>query len=216
ITSMKNIAVIDGADFAVADKPSPIMSLYNSEAKEYYYPVSASYSWLGGKLSVEFSNGSVAKIAIKPKDKYIKMTLADLTNRENVHDVQWGRYQTSITNLFGDIIGCARDTSATVNYAIGILALDDNTTGGSSDIEGSAGPNQYVIHNPDPKTISMPDSLKEGTTIPLGGDGISDVAFFAYKEPYFRFTSSNAAMVNSDGQVYIQYHSRDRSKPFQV
>ena len=216
ITSMKNIAVSNGPDFAVADKPSPIMSLYNESAKEYYYPVSASYSWLSSSLSVEFSNGSVAKISIKPKDKYIKMTLADLTNRENVDDVQWGSYQTSITNLFGDILGCARDTSATVNYAIGILALDDNTTGGLSNIEGDAGPNQYVIHNPDPKTIVMPDSLKEGTELPLGGDGHSDVAFFAYKEPYYRIVSSKAAMVNSDGQVYIQYHSRDRSRHRQV
>lgn len=216
ITSMQNVAVSGKPDFAVAGSPSPIMSLYSNAAGKYYYPVGASYSKKNEALSVEFSNGSVAKIIIQPKDKYIKMTLAGLSNRTDVDDVLWGRYQTSITNLFGDIIGCARDTSAAVNYAIGVLALDDNTIGGSSDIEGDAGPTQYVIHNPDPKTIVMPDSLKEGTEIPLGGDGISDVAFFAYKEPYYRFVASNAAMVNSKGQVYIQYHSRDRSLPREV
>lgn len=50
----------------------------------------------------------------------------------------------------------------------------------------------------------------------MGGDGISDVAFFSYKEPYFRFTSGNAAMVDSLGRVYIQYHSRNRSVPREI
>lgn len=62
----------------------------------------------------------------------------------------------------------ARDTSAAVNYAIGLLALDDNTTGGSSDIEGDTGPQQYVIHNPNPRTFTLPDSLQEGKVLPLG------------------------------------------------
>jgi hypothetical protein len=49
---------------------------------------------------------------------------------------KWGSYQTNINNLFGEIIGVARDTSERVNYAIGVLALDDNTLGGTSESVG--------------------------------------------------------------------------------
>lgn len=213
ITSMENTTVSPVRDFAIPDRPSPVMTLYNTGKKEFYYPTNAVFDNGSKILSVDFSNGSVAKIAIDAKDKYIKMTLEDLTPRNGVDDVQWGRYNTGITNLFGDIIGVARDTSATVNYAIGVLALDDNTIGGSPDVEGDAGPTQYVVHSPDPALYPLPDSLHEGQILSLGGDGISDVAFFAYKEPYYRFVVANTAMVDEKGRVYIQYHSRNRTVP---
>ena len=216
IISMQNIAVSPWREFAIEDKPSPVMSLYNSEKKEYYYPSHAAFNSQTNILTVDYPNGSVAEIAMEPKGKYIKMTLLDLSPRNGVDDVQWGRYNTNITNLFGDIIGVARDTSATVNYAIGVLALDDNTIGGSSDVEGDAGPTQYVVHSPDPKLYPLPDNLHEGQEIPLGGDGISDVAFFAYKEPYYRFVAANTAMVDEQGRVFIQYHSRNRTLPREV
>lgn len=216
VTSMRNISGGSGREFAIADKPSPVMSLYNTKEKEYYYPSSASYEDRTGRLTVQYTNGSVAEIAIQPKDKYIKMTLEKLSPRNKVDDVQWGSYYTNITNLFGDIIGVARDTSEVVNYAIGVLALDDNTIGGSSDVEGDAGPTQYVVHSPDPELYPLPTHLHEGQVLPLGGDGISDVAFFAYKEPYYRFVVANTAMVDDKGRVYIQYHSRDRSQPREI
>lgn len=216
ITSMQNTTVSPCHEFVPDDKPSPIMSLYDSKEKKYYLPSHASFNGWTNTLTVDYPNGSVAKITVKAKGKYIRMTLRDLSPRNEVDDIQWGRYQTNITNLFGDIIGVARDTSAAVNYAIGLLALDDNTIGGSSDIEGDAGPLQYVVHSPDTSLYPLPDSLYEGQVLPLGGDGISDVAFFSYKEPYFRFTSSNAAMVDEQGRVYIQYHSRNRSIPREI
>ncbi|MEY8607583.1 hypothetical protein AALM74_00170 [Parabacteroides segnis] len=216
ITSMQNTTVSPCWEFAIEDKPSPVLSLYNSGEKEYYYPSHAAFNSQTNILTVDYPNGSVAEIAMEPKGKYIKMTLLDLSPRNGVDDVQWGRYNTNITNLFGDIIGVARDTSATVNYAIGVLALDDNTIGGSSDVEGDAGPTQYVVHSPDPKLYPLPDNLHEGQEIPLGGDGISDVAFFAYKEPYYRFVAANTAMVDEQGRVFIQYHSRNRTLPREV
>lgn len=216
ITSMKNIADGSKREFAVAEKPSAVMTLYNSKTKTYYYPTKATFDKHHHTLSVAYTNGAVAKIYMEPKDKYIKMTLKDLSPRNGADDVQWGSYQTNITNLFGDIIGVARDTSEAVNYAIGVLALDDNTTGGSSDVEGDAGPQQYVVHSPDRERIPLPENLHEGQVLNLGGNGISDVAFFAYKEPYFRFVMSNAAMVDDKGRVYIQYHSRNRTQPREI
>ena len=155
ITSMKNIADGSRREFAVAEKPSAVMTLYNTKDKEYYYPVQARFDPRSKLLTVAYTNGSVAKILVEPNAKYIKMTLDDLSPRNGADDVQWGSYQTNITNLFGDIIGVARDTSAAVNYAIGVLALDDNTIGGSPDVEGDAGPQHYVVHSPDPDRIPV-------------------------------------------------------------
>ena len=216
ITSMQNITSHHNREFAIADKPSPILSLYNSQKKEYYTPLEASYNTDSCLFTLTYPNGSIAKVKVQPKDKYFKMKLESLSPRNGVDDIQWGRIYTNITNLFGDIIGVARDTSATVNYAIGMLALDDNTIGGSSDVEGDAGPTQYVVHSPDTTLYPLPSHLHEGQVLPLGGNGISDVAFFAYKEPYYRFVAANTAMVDNKGRIFIQYHSRNRTIPREV
>ena len=143
--------------------------------------------------------------------KYFKFTLHSPSPRNGIEGIQWGSYHTNITNLFGEIIGVARDTSEVVNYAIGMLALDDNTIGGTSETEGDAAPFQYVIHTPDSTLYPLPDSLHEGQVFTLGGNGISDVAFYAHKEPYYRIMYGNSAMVDDKGRISINYHSRDRS-----
>ena len=216
ITSMQNITVSPQREFSPTDKPSPLLSLYNSEKKEYYFPETAMFDKEAQRITLTFSNGSVAQVAIQPQPKYLKMTLKNLEPRNGVDDVQWGSYYTTINNLFGEIIGVARDTSETVNYSIGLLALNDNTLGGTSDIEGDAAPFQYIIHTPDAQQYPLPDSLREGQVFTLGGNGVSDVAFYAHKEPYYRIMYGNAAMVDDKGQIYLNYHSRDRSKPRQV
>ncbi|WP_423126980.1 hypothetical protein [Gaoshiqia sp. Z1-71] len=140
------------------------------------------------------------------------MTLLSLEPRNGVDDIQWGPYHTNITNLFGDVIGVARDTSETVNYAIGVLALNDYTTGGKSDNIGDISPFQYIIHSPDPKRFPLPADLHEGQIFPIGGDGISDVAFFAHAEPYYRILYGNSATIDNQGRISIHYHSTDRRK----
>ncbi|MGV8136082.1 MAG: hypothetical protein AB2L20_12790 [Mangrovibacterium sp.] len=210
ITSMKNITSKPAREFSPSDKPSPVMCIYDGNKKVYYKPVSASYNKSQKVLNLTFSNRSVAKISIVPKGKYIKFTLLSLEPRVGIEDVQWGLYHTSITNLMGEIIGVARDTSEAVNYAIGVLALNDNTIGGTSETVGDAAPGGYVIHSPNPKLFPIPDNLKEGQIFPIGGDGRDDIAFYAHKEPYYRYLGGNTAHVDSLGQISISYHSRDR------
>lgn len=216
ITSMKNTTVIPNREFSPADKPSPLISLYNSEKKEYYYPENACFDQSEQLLTLEYPNGSVAEVRLQPYNKYLKFSLVSLEPRKGVDAIQWGSYYTNITNLMGEIIGVARDTSDVVNYSIGMLALNDNTLGGTSDIEGDAAPFQYIIHTPDVDRFPLPDSLHEGQIFTLGGNGISDVAFYANKEPYYRIMYGNAAMVDSLGRIYLNYQSRDRSRPRQV
>ena len=216
ITSMKNITVLPHREFSPADKPSPLLSLYNSEKKEYYYPLKAQFDQSKQLVTLKYPNGSVAEIQLQPKNKYFKMSLVSLEPRNGIDAIQWGSYYTNITNLMGEIIGVARDTSDVINYSIGMLALNDNTLGGTSDIEGDAAPFQYIIHTPDAERFPLPDSLHEGQVFTLGGNGISDVAFYANKEPYYRIMYGNAAMVDSLGRIFLNYQSRDRSVPRQV
>ena len=79
----------DNRNFSPADKPSPLLSLYDESLRRYYYPVKASYS--GDKIRLEYENGSVATVKVDEKNKYLRFTLEDLTNRDNIGGVQWGK-----------------------------------------------------------------------------------------------------------------------------
>jgi hypothetical protein len=211
ITSMKNITARTNREFSPADRPSPLMLLYDGTKKVYYEPVKASYKAVEKLLTLTYANGSVARILIAPQKKYFKLQLQSLSKRERIEAIQWGSYHTNITNLMGEIIGVARDTSAAVNYAIGMLALNDNTLGGMATTVGDAAPFQYIIHTPDAKRFPLPGTLHEGQVFSLGGDGISDVAFYAHKEPWYRILYGDAAQVDEKGRISISYQSRDRS-----
>ncbi len=211
ITSMKNTTINPNREFSPADKPSPLMSLYDGEKKLYYQPVRATFQKSENLITLTFSNKSIARINLVPHEKYLKLTLLSLEPRNGVEGIQWGEYHTTITNLLGEIIGVARDTSDANNYAIGMLALNDNTLGGISETVADAAPFQYIIHSPNPICYPLPDNLHEGQVFTLGGNGISDVAFYAHKEPYYRIMYGNAAMVDDKGRISIAYNSRDRS-----
>ena len=212
ITSMKNVTgKASQREFSPADKPSPLLSLFNSKKNEYYEPTKAIFNKTKQAYTLHYANGSVATVSLVPHKKYFKLTLQSLTPRNGIDNVQWGAYHTNITNLFGEIIGVARDTSEAVNYAIGMLALNDNTLGGTSETVADAAPFQYIIHSPDKKRFPLPAHLHEGQVFPIGGDGISDVAFYAHKEPYYRILYGNAAQIDRQGRISIAYNSRDRA-----
>ena len=61
-----------------------------------------------------------------------------------------------------------RDTSAAVGYAIGALALDDNTIGGESRFTSETGPSGYIAHTPDPVNHPLPLTLHEGQQFTMG------------------------------------------------
>lgn len=212
ITSMKNSTKVPNQEFSPKNKPSPLLCLYNSSKKIYYEPQKAAYASRNNILTLNYANGSVAQVKIETKSKYFKLTLQSLTNHHEIDDIQWGPYHTSISNLFGEIIGVARDTSEAVNYAIGVLSLSDSTTGGKSNNIGDCAPFQYVIHSPDKLRFPLPPDLQEGRIFPIGGDGISDVAFYAHPEEYYRILYGNSAEVDEQGRISITYHASDRRK----
>ena len=210
ITSMKNISKKPNPEFSA--KSSPLLYLYNSNKQIYYEPKKAAYSKNNNVLTLHYANGSVARVKIETQRKYFRMTLLSLTNRNEIDDIQWGPYHTNISNLFGEVIGVARDTSEAVNYAIGVLALNDATTGGKSSNIGDCAPFQYIIHSPDKARFPLPANLHEGQIFSIGGDGISDVAFYAHPEPYYRILYGNSAEVDAEGKISIAYHASDRTR----
>ena len=213
ITSMKNVTgKTNQREFSPAEKPSPLLSLFDSQKNKYYQPTKAIFNKTKQAFALHYANGSVATVSLVPHKKYFKLTLQSLQPRNGIDNVQWGAYHTNITNLFGEIIGVARDTSEAVNYAIGMLALNDNTLGGTSETVADAAPFQYIIHSPDKKRFPLPAHLHEGQVFPIGGDGISDVAFYAHKEPYYRILYGNAAQIDPQGRISIAYNSRDRAR----
>ena len=212
IYSIKDLTKPQPRELSPSDRPSPLLTLYNSKLDTLYRPLSAEFNMSQNIIELAYPNNSKAEIRVEAKDKYLKFTLVSLTNQEDIEGVQWGSIHTNITNLFGEIIGVARDTSETVNYAIGMLALDDNTLGGTSRTIGDAAPFQYVIHSPDTIQFPLPEDLYEGQIFTLGGNGISDVAFYAHKEPYYRILYGNAAEIDNKGRISITYNSRDRTK----
>lgn len=216
ITSMKNITVKPFREFSIKDKPSPLMSLYSSRKKEYYKPVKATFQNNNTIVFLTYANGSVATVSVNTHKKYFKFTLQSLTGREGIDDIQWGSFNTSITNLFGDVIGVARDTSDAVNYAIGAMALNDITIGGNSTTQGDAASFQYVIHSPDSKRFPLPDQLHEGQLFPIGGNGISDIAFYSHPEEYYRILYGNTATIDSKGRISVTYHARDRRQKREI
>jgi len=212
ITSMKNISKTPNKEFCPANKPSPLLCLYSSNKKIYYQPQTASFSGTGDTVTLTYANSSVAKVKIETKTKYFKFTLLSVTDRNDIDDIQWGSYYTSINNLFGEVIGVARDTSDAVNYAIGVLSLSDSTTGGRSTNIADCSPFQYVVHSPDTIRFPLPGNLYEGQIFQIGGNGISDVAFYAHPEAYYRILYGNSAEVDSLGRISIVYHASDRRK----
>jgi hypothetical protein len=95
---------------------------------------------------------------------------------------------------------------------IGLLSLNDATTGGPSNTIGDAAPFEYLIHSPDAKRFPLPAHLKEGQHFTIGGNGINDIAFYSYPEEYYRIIYGNAAGVDSLGRISVVQHAADRTK----
>lgn len=134
------------------------------------------------------AKGEQATVSIVSHTKYIKLKLLRLVHydKTEVHSIVWEPYKTNIYNLFGNVIGVARDTSYLVNYAIGVLGCDFKTSPGVpiqvSPLQGQG----HIIHSPDSKNIPLPSDLHEGQFFPNCGAGGGDWDFNCHPELYYR------------------------------
>lgn len=217
ITRIRNTTVHPAREIGASDKSSPLLSLYNTITGVYYYPKRARWDLRRHTMTLDYSNGATARVRIEQQGgEYWRMRLLSLVSRNGVDAVQWGPIHTNITNILGEMLGVARDTSASGNFALGLLSLDDITTGGPANTSGDIAPFEYLIHSPDPSLYPVPAGLREGQYYSIGGNGISDVAFYSHPEEYYRIMYGNAAGVDSLGRISVVQHALDRRKSRQI
>lgn len=202
ITSLQS-----GKEYLAEGKPSPVLSLY--ERGKFVLPISASYDLSRQTLMLAYPNGATAKIKVLEQGKYFRLQLLALKRRGTVDDIVWGPIHTTISKTIGDIIGVVRDDE----WAIGMLALDDKTTEGPP-TPSDFGQMYYYIHSPDQVKYPVPAKYKEGERFSIGGDGISDVAFYSHPEEYFHMGFENGALLEPGSGSVIAYHARDRRKSY--
>ncbi len=203
ITSIK--ASKSGKEYCPKGMSSALVSLQKDNLD--ILPVKAVFTSAKKEIVLTYPNGSVARVKVEQKQQYLRMELLSLEPRNGVDNIVWGPYKTNISKTIGDVIGVVRDDE----FAIGMLGLNDNTTSGPP-TDGDMSFMYYYIHTPDPVKYPLPAHLKEGQTFSIGGDGISDVAFYSQPEEYFRMNYGNGAKLEPAYGSTICMHSRDRNK----
>ena len=198
-------------EYSPAGHPSPLLSLHEDGQPndKLLSPVSAIFHFERNEIELKYPNGATAIVKAEEKDTYFRFQLVSLTARGKVDNVVWGPLHTTVSKIIGDIIGVVRDD----DWAIGMIGLDDNTIAGPV-ADGDCYSMGYYIHSPDPVKHPVPPKYKEGQWFSVGGDGISDTAFFSRPEEYFRYVCGNGAMQQPEFGSTIAYHARDRRKSY--
>lgn len=195
-----------GQEYSPAGHSSPLLSLW--KGKTVLSPTAATYDPAAREIVLRYPNGSEAIVKAEAKDGYLRFELLSLSPRDGIDNIAWGPYNTTISKYIGDVFSVVRSDT----FAIGIMALDDNTTSGPP-CDGEMSQASYIIHSPDPGRFPVPDSLREGQRFRIGGDGISDIAFFSRPEEYYRYLLGNGARLEPAFGSSVTLHSRDRSLP---
>ena len=197
-------------EYSPAGHPSPLLSLHeNGKPNDTLdSPVAATFQPDHQQATLKFANGATATIALAAKDGYFRFQLLTLAPRGAVDAIVWGPIHTTITGKIGDIIGVVRDES----WAIGLWGLDDNTIAGPV-TDGDCYGMGYYIHSPDPAKFPVPDKYKEGQWFNIGGNGITDTAFYSHPEEYFQQVFGDGAKLEPAFGSSIAYSARDRRQP---
>ena len=192
-------------EFSAKTQHSPILSLEID--KQIIMPISAKLNRRSHQLVLKYPNGSIATIQVAAHKEYFRFQLVSLTHRARVDNVVWGPIKTTISKIIGDLIGVVRQD----DFAIGMVGLDDNTIPGPP-VDGDCYGMGYFIHSPDPKKIPLPAKYKEGQWFNIGGDGVSDTAFYSHPEEFFQQVMGNGAKLEPSFGSSVTYHARNRRK----
>ena len=200
-----------GKEYSPAGHPSPLMSLheYGQAYSQLESPVSAVFHRDTQLIELRYPNGAVAIVKPVAKMTYLRFQLLSLTPRGNVDNIVWGPLNTTISKRIGDLLGVVRDD----DWAIGMLGLDDNTIAGPP-VDGDCYQMGYYIHSPDPVKYPLPPQYHEGQWVSVGGNGVSDVAFYSHPEQYFQFIMGTGAQLEPEFGSSVAYHSRDRRRSY--
>lgn len=209
ITSLS--AYQSGKEFCPAGRPSPLISLHESNQPNgrLVLPVSAVFHADKQQIELKYPNGTIAIVKAEAKEAYFRFQLISLEPRGNVDNIVWGPLNTTIRGKIGDLIGVVRDP----DFAIGMIGLDDNTISGPVE-DGDCYGMGYYIHSPDPARYPVPPKYKEGQWFNIGGDGVSDTGFYSHPEEYFNQVMGSGAKLEPAFGSSVVYHSRDRRRSY--
>ena len=84
ITSMKNVTVKPQREFSPADKPSPLLSIYDSKKQCFYQPTKGTYNKAKQTFTLQYANGSVATVSLIAHGKYLRLKLLSLQPRNGI------------------------------------------------------------------------------------------------------------------------------------
>jgi len=200
-----------GKEYSPVGHPSPLLSLHEDGQPndKLLVPVSAAFHPAQKEIELKYSNGAVAVVKAEAKETYFRFQIVSLEPRGKVDNIVWGPLHTTVSKIIGDIIGVVRED----DWAIGMMGLDDNTITGPVE-DGDCYGMGYYIHSPDPVKCPVPAKYKEGQWFRIGGNGISDTAFYSHPEEYFQQVFGSGAKLEPEFGSTVAYHSRDRRKSY--
>ncbi|HET6248308.1 MAG TPA: hypothetical protein VFE47_11465 [Tepidisphaeraceae bacterium] len=200
-----------GKEYSPASHPSPLLSLHEDKQPNDHLvlPASAIFHDQEQTVELKYPNGATAVVKVAAKEDYFRFQLVSLTRRGNVDNIVWGPVHTTIRGKIGDLIGVVRDD----DWAIGLYGLDDNTIAGPV-VDSDCYQMGYYIHSPDPAKYPVPAKYKEGQWFSVGGDGVSDTAFYSHPEEYFQQVFGTGAKLEPEFGSTVAYHARDRRKSY--
>ena len=200
-----------GKEYSPEGHPSPLLSLHEDGQPndKLLPPVSAEFRPDQREIELKYPNGATAVVKAEGKDTYFRFQLVSLTPRGTVDNIVWGPLHTTVSKLIGDLIGVVRND----DWAIGMYGLDDNTIAGPI-VDGDCYGMGYYIHSPDPVKYPLPPQYKEGQWFNIGGDGVSDTAFYSHPEEYFQQVFGTGAKLEPEFGSTVAYHARDRRKSY--
>ena len=200
-----------GQEYSPAGHPSPLLSLHEFKQPNdlLIFPTTAAFDQGKQEFTLKYPNGATAVVSIGAKDEYFRCQLVSLTPRGDVDNIVWGPLHTTVSGKMGDIIGVVRND----DWAIGMLGLDDNTIAGPP-VDGDCYGMGYYIHSPDPTKYPVPPKYKEGQWFNIGGNGVSDTAFYSHPEEYFQQVFGTGAKLEPEFGSTVAYHSRDRRRSY--
>lgn len=135
VTSIRDLGT--DTEYIPAGEYAPLLALRIDTT--YVNPTSAQWDEASGLLTLEYTPGLTASVAITPKDGYYTLEIMDVTAPADQHvDIAlWGPYPTTINRTVGECVGVVRDSV----FAFGLRALNVKTLGGypssEDDIEPS-------------------------------------------------------------------------------
>jgi hypothetical protein len=205
------VALQSGKEYSPQGHASPLLSLHESGQPndQLVTPASAVFHPEKHEIELKYPTGALAVVMAEEKGTYFRFQLVSLTPRGTVDNVVWGPLHTTVSGKIGDIIGVVRND----DWAIGMMGLDDNTIAGpvvDSDCYGMG----YYIHSPDPVKFPVPPKYKEGQWFNIGGNGITDTAFYSHPEEYFQQVFGTGAKLEPEFGSSVAYHARDRQKSY--